>query len=88
MASFRRRAHAGICDEASLLNKLITGLRDIALAESGELRLEKKSVDMADMARQAASAVQQRAKEKESRWKSSRRGIAAQPWSTATGRCR
>jgi len=58
-------AHAGIiCDEASLLNKLITDLRDIALAESGELRLEKKPADMADLARQAASAVQPRAREK------------------------
>jgi signal transduction histidine kinase len=58
-------AHAGIIrDEASLLNKLITDLRDIALAESGELRLEKKPADMADLARQAASAVQPRAREK------------------------
>jgi signal transduction histidine kinase len=58
-------AHAGIiCDEASLLNKLITDLRDIALAESGELRLEKKPADMADLARQAASAVRPRAREK------------------------
>ena len=58
-------AHAGIiCDEASLLNKLITDLRDIALAESGELRLDRRSVDLADVAHQAVSAVQQRAKEK------------------------
>jgi len=58
-------AHAGIIrDEASLLNKLITDLRDIALAESGELRLEKRPVDLADLARQAAGAVQPRARAK------------------------
>lgn len=58
-------AHAGIIrDEASLLNKLITDLRDIALAESGELRLEKRPANLADLARQAAGAVQPRAKEK------------------------
>ena len=58
-------AHAGIiCDEASLLNKLITDLRDIALAESGELRLERKPANLAALARQAAGAVQPRATEK------------------------
>jgi len=57
--------HTGIIrDEASLLNKLITDLRDIALAESGELRLEKRPADLTDLARQAASAVQPRAREK------------------------
>jgi len=58
-------AHAGIIrDEASLLNKLITDLRDIALAESGELRLEKKPANLADLARQAVGVRQPRAKEK------------------------
>jgi signal transduction histidine kinase len=58
-------AHARIIrDEASLLNKLITDLRDIALAESGELRLERKPADLADLARQAMAAVQPRAKDK------------------------
>jgi signal transduction histidine kinase len=57
--------HAGIIrDEASLLNKLITDLRDIALAESGEVRLEKRPADLTDLARQAAGAVQPRAREK------------------------
>jgi signal transduction histidine kinase len=58
-------AHAGIIrDEASLLNKLITDLRDIALAESGELRLERGPANLADLARQAASVVEPRAREK------------------------
>jgi signal transduction histidine kinase len=58
-------AHAGVIrDEASLLNKLITDLRDIALAESGELRLERKPADLADLARQAVAAVQPRASDK------------------------
>ena len=58
-------AHAGIIrDEASLLNKLITDLRDIALAESGELRLEKRPANLAALARQAARTVQPRATEK------------------------
>jgi signal transduction histidine kinase len=58
-------AHAAVIrDEASLLNKLITDLRDIALAESGELRLERKPADLTELARQAVATVEPRAKEK------------------------
>lgn len=48
--------HAAVIrDEAALLSKLITDLRDIALAESGELRLERAPVDLAELARQAVA---------------------------------
>ncbi|MDI6858189.1 MAG: HAMP domain-containing sensor histidine kinase [Dehalococcoidia bacterium] len=48
--------HAAVIrDEAALLSKLITDLRDIALAESGELRLERAPTDLAELARQAVT---------------------------------
>ena len=54
---------AVIRDEAVLLGKLITDLRDLSLAEAGELRLEKRPSDLGELARQASTAVQQRADE-------------------------
>jgi len=54
---------AVIRDEAVLLGKLITDLRDLSLAEAGELRLETRPSDLAELVRQAATAVQQRADE-------------------------
>ena len=51
---------AVIRDEAELLSKLITDLRDLSLAEAGELRLERRPTDLGDLARQAAAAVQHR----------------------------
>jgi len=57
--------HAAVIhDEAALLSKLITDLRDLALAEAGELRLERKPVDVAELMQQAAGAVLPRASEK------------------------
>ncbi len=50
-----------IRNEAALLSKLITDLRDLSLAESGELQLEKTPSDLGDLARQAVAAVQYRA---------------------------
>jgi signal transduction histidine kinase len=47
-----------IRNEAALLSKLITDLRDLSLAESGELQLEKTPSDLGDLARQAVAAVQ------------------------------
>jgi signal transduction histidine kinase len=53
--------HAAVIrDEAELLSKLITDLRDLSLAEAGELRLERKPTDLGELARQAAAAVQHR----------------------------
>jgi len=54
---------AVIRDEAMLLGKLITDLRDLSLAEAGELRLETRPSDLGELARQAVAAVQQRADE-------------------------
>jgi len=57
--------HASLIrDEASLLSKLVTDLRDIALAEAGELRLEQEPQNMSDLARQAVAAASVRAGEK------------------------
>jgi len=52
-----------IRNEAALMSKLITDLRDLSLAESGELQLEKTPSDLGDLARQAVAAVQYRAQE-------------------------
>lgn len=56
--------HASVIrDEATLLGKLITDLRDLSLAEAGELRLERKPSDLGELVRQAAAGVQHRARE-------------------------
>ena len=56
--------HASVIrDEATLLSKLITDLRDLSLAEAGELRLETKPWDLGELVRQAAAGVQHRARE-------------------------
>jgi len=53
--------HAAVIrDEAELLGKLIADLRDLSLAEAGELRLERRPADLGELARQAAAAVQHR----------------------------
>jgi signal transduction histidine kinase len=52
-----------IRNEAALLSKLITDLRDLSLAEAGELHLEKIPSDLGDLAKQAVAAVQYRAQE-------------------------
>jgi len=56
--------HASVIrNEALLLGKLITDLRDLSLAEAGELHLEKRPSDLGELVRQAAAAVQHRARE-------------------------
>ncbi len=56
--------HAAVVrDEATLLSKLITDLRDLSLAEAGELRLERKPSDVGELVRQAAAGVRHRARE-------------------------
>ena len=55
--------HAAVIrDEAALLGKLITDLRDLALAEAGELRLERKPADVAELVRQAVAGLLPRAR--------------------------
>ena len=54
--------HAAVIhDEAALLSKLITDLRDLALAEAGELRLERQPADIAELVRQAVAGLLPRA---------------------------
>lgn len=52
-----------IRDEVSLLSKLITDLRDLALAEAGELRLDRRPVDLAVLIEQAVTRTHSRAAE-------------------------
>ncbi len=52
-----------IRNEAALLSKLITDLRDLSQAEAGELQLEKTPSDLGDLVKQAVAAVQYRAQE-------------------------
>jgi len=52
-----------IRNEAALLSKLITDLRDLSQAEAGELQLERTPSDLGDLAKQAVAAVQYRAQE-------------------------
>jgi len=56
--------HAAVIhDEAALLSKLITDLRDLALAEAGELRLEREPADVGELVRQAVAGLLPRARE-------------------------
>jgi len=56
--------HAAVIrDEAALLSKLITDLRDLALAEAGELRLDRKPIDVAELVSQAVGVLLPRARE-------------------------
>jgi len=51
-------------EEAMLLNRLVDDLRELALAEAGQLHLERQPVDMGDVARAALEAVRARAEER------------------------
>lgn len=46
-----------IYEETLHLGRLIDDLRDLALAEAGELRLEKESIDLAELVRQVAETA-------------------------------
>jgi signal transduction histidine kinase len=48
---------APIYEETLHLGRLIDDLRDLALAEAGELRLQKESVDLAELVRQVAETA-------------------------------
>ena len=46
---------ASLYDESRLLTRLVDDLRDLALAEAGQLRLEQAPLDLADLAKSAVS---------------------------------
>lgn len=52
---------ASIHEEAMLLNRLIEDLQDLALAEAGQLRLQREQVDLRAVIDQAVSAMQHQA---------------------------
>ena len=52
-------------DEVLLLTRLINDLQDLALAESGQMRLSMEDCDLAELTRRAAAAVQQQAQAKQ-----------------------
>jgi signal transduction histidine kinase len=47
-----------IHDETLLLSRLVSDLRELALAEAGQLSIECKQVDMGDLARRVVAAVE------------------------------
>jgi len=51
-------------EEAMSLNRLVDDLQELALAEAGQLHLERQPVDMGDVARAALEAVRARAEER------------------------
>lgn len=54
--------HAGVIrDEAALMSRIVTDLRDLSLAEAGELRLDLAPTDLGEVARIAVAAFQERA---------------------------
>lgn len=55
---------ASLHQEALLLNRLITDLRTLSLAEAGQLRLEKRAVDAGELIRQVVERMSLRAQEK------------------------
>jgi signal transduction histidine kinase len=55
---------ASIHQQSALLSRLVADLRDLALAEAGQLRLEWKSVDLEALIAQARDGLQRQAQEK------------------------
>lgn len=60
----RKRALVVITDEARRLHRLVEGLIDVGSWSAGGLRLSRDRHDLADITRQAASAVRDRAERK------------------------
>ena len=56
-----RRVIDSLYEEAMLLNRLVDDLHELALAEAGQLRLERRPVDLADVVGGAVKAVRPRA---------------------------
>jgi two-component system OmpR family sensor kinase/two-component system sensor histidine kinase BaeS len=59
-----REQLAPIHDESLLLSRLVADLRELALAEAGQLSIERRPVDLSDLARRVAAAVEPAAEEK------------------------
>lgn len=55
---------ASLHQETQLLNRLIGDLRTLSLAEAGQLQLEKRPIDLGDIARQVVESLEQLACEK------------------------
>ncbi len=55
---------APVYEETILLERLVSDLRELSLAETGNLRLEKEDVDLGDIAKQAANFFGPQADEK------------------------
>jgi two-component system sensor histidine kinase BaeS len=55
---------ASLCEEAAHLNRLITDLRDLSLAEGGQLVLEKEATDVNMLVLRAVSMLEPLAQEK------------------------
>jgi signal transduction histidine kinase len=53
-----------IHDQTVLMSRLVTDLRDLALAEAGKLKLERQPTDLGDLTRRVAAAVEPVAAEK------------------------
>ncbi|MFB0545796.1 MAG: sensor histidine kinase, partial [Anaerolineae bacterium] len=60
-----RRIIDSLYEEAMLLSHLVDDLQDLALAEAGQLRLERRPVVVADVVDRAVEAVRPRAEAKE-----------------------
>lgn len=58
---------ASLRDEILLLNRLVTDLRDVSVAESGQLHLHLETADLGDLIRGAAAAAHTEATEREVR---------------------
>ncbi len=56
---------APVHDETILLSRLVTDLRELALAEAGQLTIERRTVDLGDLIRRAVAAVEPVAAEKD-----------------------
>jgi two-component system OmpR family sensor kinase/two-component system sensor histidine kinase BaeS len=56
-----------IHDQTILLSRLVTDLRDLALAEAGNLKLERRPTDLGELAQRVAAAVEPAAAEKDIR---------------------
>jgi len=54
---------ASLREETLLLNRLVTDLRDLSLAEAGQLHLSLEPVDLSDLVRASVAGVQPRAEE-------------------------
>ncbi|MGH2521238.1 MAG: sensor histidine kinase [Anaerolineales bacterium] len=55
---------ASLHQETQLLNRLIGDLRTLSLAEAGQLRLEKRAIDLGEIAMQVVESLEQLAGEK------------------------